>query len=79
MYGIDERYKAKCCGENDGKYWITQVLDEWHKDGKTSSDYLKTLYRLPAKYPFADSNFLKKAFLEGCHRAGLLTAIAQRQ
>ena len=28
VYGIEERYKAKLCGENDGKYWLTQVLDE---------------------------------------------------
>jgi hypothetical protein len=28
VYGIGERYKARCCGENDGKYWIEQVLDE---------------------------------------------------
>lgn len=26
VYGIEERYKAKLCGENDGKYWLTQVL-----------------------------------------------------
>ena len=28
VYGIEERYKAKCCGENDGKGWIREVVDE---------------------------------------------------
>jgi hypothetical protein len=28
------------------------------------------------KAPVANSNFLKKAFLEGCQRAGLFDAIA---
>ena len=23
VYGIEERYKAKCCCESDGKYWLT--------------------------------------------------------
>ncbi|WP_218120428.1 hypothetical protein [Nitrosomonas sp. Nm132] len=27
VYRIEERYKAKLCRENDGKYWLTQVLD----------------------------------------------------
>jgi len=76
VYGIDERYKAKCCGESDGKYWLTQVLDEWQEDGRAPVDYLNTLSRQTDRSPLADSNFLKKAFLEGCQRAGLFDAIA---
>jgi hypothetical protein len=71
VYGIEERYKAKCCSESDGKYWVTQVLDEWHVDGRSTADYLKTLTRQTDRSPFADNNFLKKAFLEGCDRSGL--------
>ncbi|MGP0594669.1 HNH endonuclease [Nitrospira sp. T9] len=71
VYGIEERYKAKCCCESDGKYWLTQVLDEWKEEGRAPADYLKTLTRQADTSPFADSNFLKKAFLEGCDRAGL--------
>jgi len=71
VYGIEERYKAKCCCESDGKYWLTQVLDEWHEDGRSPAEYLKTLTRQTGASPFSDSNFLKKAFLEGCDRAGL--------
>ena len=72
IYGIEERYKAKCCSDSDGKYWLTQVLDEWQEDGRYPIDYLNTLNRQATRNPFADCNFLKKAFLEGCERAGLL-------
>ncbi len=73
VYGIEERYKAKCCCESDGRYWLTQVLDEWQEDGRSPDAYLKTLTRKTDKSPFTDSNFLKKAFLEGCDRAGLFS------
>lgn len=69
VYGIEERYKAKCCGENDGKYWLAQLTDEWQG---SSAEYLETMSKQANKYPFADCNFLKKAFIEGCVRAGLL-------
>lgn len=70
VYGIEERYKAKCCSENDGKYWLTQVMDEWDEDDRLPTDFLRTVGRQARNNPFADSNFLKKAFLEGCDRAG---------
>lgn len=49
VYGVDERYKAKLCGENDGKYWLTQVLDEWKEDGRLLSDFLRFLRRSTQK------------------------------
>ena len=76
VYGIEERYKAKCCSKVDGKYWLTQVVDEWQEDRRSPTDYLNTLNRLAVKYPLADSNFLRKAFLEGCQRAGLFVDVA---
>lgn len=76
IYGIEERYKAKCCSNNDGKYWLTQVFDEWHEDGRSPADFMKTLTRQATRNPYADCNFLKKAFLEGCVRAGLFNAYA---
>lgn len=71
VYGIEERYKAMCCSATDGKYWLEQVLDEWKEDGRTPTDYLKTLSRQTIKNPFAESNFLKEAFLDACNRVGL--------
>ena len=72
VYGIEERYKAKFCGENDGKYWLTQVLDEWEEDGRLPTDFLKTLTRQAKRQPYAECNFLKKPFLDACHKIGLM-------
>ncbi|BBO89624.1 HNH endonuclease [Desulfosarcina ovata] len=73
VYGIEERYKAKCCGDNEGKYWIEQVKDEWANGGRTPEEFLTTLSRQAKSRPFAEANFLKLAFLEGCNRSGLFT------
>lgn len=73
VYGIEERYKAKCCSDSDGKYWLTQLIDEWQGNDKSPADYLKTLTRQASKNPVADSNFLRKAFLDACDRAGLFS------
>lgn len=70
-YGIDERYKAKCCSEN-GKYWYAQIMDEWKEAGRSPADFMNALDKHTSKSPFADSNFLKKAFLDGCKRVGIL-------
>lgn len=64
VYRIDERYKAKLCQENGGKYWLTQMLDEWKEDGRDPKVYLAALERHTIKSPHADCNFLKKALLE---------------
>ncbi len=71
VYGIEERYKAKCCGKNDGKGWIVQVLDEWKEDGRDPNDFLETLGRQAESRPYTNDNFLKKPFLEACSRSGL--------
>ena len=71
IYGIDERYKALCCGENDGQYWIEQVLDECENEGKTALEVLETRKRLAKKRPYADVNFLRVPFLEACDNSGL--------
>ena len=75
VYGIEERYQAKCCGESDGKYWIEQVLDEWQNDGKKPEDYLSTLARQTRLKPYAEANFLKHPFLEACRKSGLFDTV----
>lgn len=75
VYGIQERYKAKCCGENDGKYWIGQVLDEWQEDDRNPEEFLKTLSRNAEKKPYAEANFLKEPFLKACEQAGLFNEL----
>lgn len=72
VYGIEERYKAKLCGENDGRFWLEQVLGEWKEDGRDPADFLRTLARQAQSRPYADCNFLKSPFLEACQKIGVL-------
>ncbi|BBF66026.1 hypothetical protein F6A13_05860 [Acidithiobacillus sp. 'AMD consortium'] len=72
VYGIDERYKAKLCGENDGKYWLTQVLDECQAYDKQPDDILNMRAQQAQSRPYADCNFLRQPFLEACRQIGVL-------
>ncbi|PTQ86987.1 HNH endonuclease [Nitrosomonas ureae] len=72
VYGIEERYKAKLCGENDGKYWVTQVLDECQSYDKQPADILNMRTQQAQSRPYADCNFLRRPFLEACQQVGLL-------
>lgn len=75
VYGIDERYKAKCC-DGDAKDWLEQLRILRDAHGITPDASLAAVQQQTAKAPVANSNFLKQAFLEGCQRAGLFDAIA---
>ncbi len=76
IYGLNERYKAKLCGENDGKYWLMQVLDECQAYGKQPADILAMHAQQAKNCPYADCNFLRKPFLDACQLSGLFDAIA---
>lgn len=71
LYGIEERYKAKFLGEDDGRYWLEQVLGEWQEGGRTCSEYMSMLARNTRNRPYADCQFLKKSFLDACQQMGL--------
>ncbi|MBT3177220.1 MAG: hypothetical protein HOG03_09540 [Desulfobacula sp.] len=71
VYGIEERYKAKCCGENDGKGWIREVVDESQNYGLSPLEYLDGKLKTAENDPWVDDNFLKKPFLQACQKAGL--------
>ena len=75
VYGIEERYKAKLCAENDGKYWLTQVLDEWSEGERSPGDFIATLSRQTTNRPYAECNFLKKPFLDACEKAGIFSNV----
>lgn len=75
VYGIEERYKAKCCG-SDAKDWLEQVRIMRDNHAIAPEAWLDSVQQQTAKAPVANSNFLKSAFLEGCQRAGLFEAIA---
>ena len=77
VYGIDERFKAKCCGV-DAKDWLEQVRILFDAHGIDPLDALVTVEQQTVKAPFANSNFLKKPFLDGCDRLGLLDLISTK-
>lgn len=72
VYGIEERYKAKLCGNNDGKYWLTQVLDECQAFGRAPEEILRARTQQAQSHPYADCNFLRKPFLDACQQQGIL-------
>jgi hypothetical protein len=70
IYGIEERYKAKCCSP-DAKDWLEQIRILGDEYGVKPDAARTSVRRQAAKDPIANSNFLKLAFLEGCFRVGL--------
>ncbi len=77
VYGIEERYRGKLLG-GDGKAWLIEALDEWRwndktagEEGKAPDEYLRDVGRHAQKSPYANANFLKNTFLQGCKAVGL--------
>jgi hypothetical protein len=68
VFGIEERYKAKCCGKNDGMVWLTSVIEESENCGLTPQEMLKAKIRVAENKPWNDCNFLKKPFLLACQK-----------
>lgn len=71
VYGIEERYKAKICVENDGKYWLTQIFDECQAYNKQPADVLTFRAQQTQSQPYAECNFLRTPFLNACSSLGL--------
>lgn len=69
VFYIEERYKQKCANKAHGKYWYTQILDELKSFPKAEA--LRKKYNQMEASPFADTNFLRKPFLEACEAKGL--------
>ncbi|MBU2703513.1 hypothetical protein Ga0466249_004658 [Sporomusaceae bacterium BoRhaA] len=65
LFSIEERYKDKCCSD-DAKYWIEQILDEC--GDKSPSEFLAIKLASAQRYPYSDTNFLRKPFLEACEK-----------
>jgi len=76
IYGIDERYKAKLCS-NDAKDWLEQARIMRDRGGIDPAAWLALVQEQADKDPVANSNFLKKAFLEGVQRTGLFGSLGQ--
>jgi hypothetical protein len=73
MFKIENRYKDLCCeGDTGGSYWLEQVLGEMKYEGKTPAEALATIRRVASASKWADANFLKLPFLDGCQKAGFI-------
>lgn len=71
VYGIEERYRAKLCSA-DSTDWIEQFRILNRRRAYPASEYIDDIAQSD---PFANSNFLKKAFMQACQDIGLLAAI----
>ncbi len=74
LFGIDERYKAKCISESDGKNWIRQIFDAENYN-ISAIDYLIMKKKQAGRDPFSDANFLRKPFLEACEKMGVFNDV----
>jgi len=77
LFQIKARYFAKCCDPGGGVYWRTRVLEEYENYGQSVKSMLAAEIKTAENHPWSESNFLKKAFLEGCQRAGLFDILTE--
>ena len=73
LFRVEQRYLAKCCNKNGGAGWLNRVFNEHQNYNLTWNEMLGAEIQSATRDPWNDANFLKKAFLEGCDRAGLFT------
>jgi hypothetical protein len=72
IFGIEERYRSKCCAENDGKVWLERILIHHTKYKRTKRQMLAAEIATAEADPWSDANFLKKPFLLACKNAGII-------
>jgi hypothetical protein len=83
-HSVDERYKAKCCG-NDAKYWLERVqilrdalaIDGPHRITSISMSSVPSVVLSFRAFRVFRGFSWKNAFLEGCQRSELVDAIAE--
>ncbi|WP_244505988.1 HNH endonuclease [Pseudomonas indica] len=71
VYGIEERYKAKLCSA-DAIDWVEQFRILNRRQAYSAGDYIEDISKSD---PFANINFLKRAFMQACQDIGLLATI----
>jgi hypothetical protein len=72
VFGIDERYKAKCCSKSDGKAWLQHIIEECDNYGQSPDDLLAQAFRAADRSPYDGANFLRKPFLIACKAANII-------
>lgn len=76
VFGIQERYRALLCHPNEGKVWISSILDEYQnadalEGGITPEVYLNFQLRVAKRKPLSSFGFIKAPFLEACEVRGV--------
>lgn len=78
VFGIEERYKAKCLEKNDGKYWFEQATDEFTNaqeelgNGFTRQQWVNYQIRSAQRKPYAEGNLIKAEFLTAYRNNGVI-------
>ena len=78
VFGIEERYKAKCLEKEYGKYWFEQAEEEYKNavielgNGFTKQQWIQYQINVANRHPYANGNFIKAEFLKACQRVGVL-------
>lgn len=72
VFGIEERYKAKFCGKNDGKAWLEHIVEEAENGDLTRDQLLAQALRAADRSPYDSANFLKKPFLIACKSSNII-------
>ncbi len=68
---------ARCCDNGGGLYWQRRVFDESENYGLSIEEMFEAEIRSAKANPWVESNFLKKAFLEGCQKAELFDSLEE--
>ena len=76
LFRIKDRYVARCCDTSGGIYWRQRIIEESKNYGLTIEGMLDAEIKSAEAAPWVESNFLRKAFLEGCQKAGLFDDLA---
>lgn len=72
VFGIEERYKAKLCAQNDGKAWLQRIGEDWENIGVSRDKLLAIELRAAERLPYNDAGFLKRPFLIACKDASII-------
>lgn len=76
VFGLVERYKAVLCHPNEGRYWVSFLLDELENARALQpgilDDYLyNAKLREAKKNPLSNYGFIKAPFLSACKERGV--------
>lgn len=71
LFRIKDRYRARCHSASGGLYWRKCIFEEGENYALSIKEMLDAEIQSAGNNPWTNSNFLKKAFLEGCQRARL--------